>query len=80
MIDAVAGELGLRGVRHREALQALVQVAFGRLPKRAVQCVTGKGEERDEPEAGRKQLSRLQRTRAPALQRAALTRHSRAPD
>ena len=65
---ATAAELGLAGKIQRVIAEPAAQDVFGGAQKGAVQCVTGQGQECDQAQAGRQQLPRLQRARAPVIQ------------
>ena len=62
----VTSEVDVVRVGHRIAGQALAQVGFGGLGEGAVQGEAGQHQERDQTDAGRGELARLERTRPPA--------------
>src|SRR5690606_23005201 len=72
---AVAGEVGLPGVVQGEGFQALALALAGDVDEGAIERVAGQCQERHEADAGRPQLPRLQRARAPAEQGVALGGH-----
>ena len=64
---AAAAELGLAGEIQRVIAEPAAQDVFGGAEEGAVQRITGQRQECDQAQAGRQQLSRLQRTRTPVI-------------